>query len=379
MPDTDLLIPKQIESTGAAGADALSHPLANRVDSQSGQTGLLTQSSVFSGGQTTLRGDAQNIGVHRTTDAPKTLGRADNFGPHLDASDAYFLRQELEFMLNREITTEYPEKKARRVFPINTQGGWAQEISYTAYDRVGRARIVTCANDWPRVSLGGVCKWTSPVVNIGSGFEICFEDIQAARYANKPLESRLMGAVREAIMEEENRLVWYGDSASALLGIANNPYIPRQVAAFPIDCTSTADQILKVLHTAANYAIVATLGAGQPPDTMLLPISIWTYLSSTYLNTGNSSNVTILQAFLQTNQFISKIDWIPELETLGVGGTRAIFFYHSDPRSIEIRLPVDFLALPAFWNGLSTEINFMERYGGMWLYYPARALLLEGV
>ena len=374
----NLLIPKQLDSTGAAGSDALDHPMASNQSSR-GRTGLVTDSAVFTGGETVMRGDARQVAVHRTTQTPKTFGRQDNFGPHLDSGDAYFLRQELEYMLNREITTEYPEKKARRVFPINTQGGWAHEISYTAYDRVGRAKIVTCANDWPRVSLGGVCKWTAPVVNIGSGFEICFEDIQAARYAGKPLESRLMGAVREAIMEEENRLVWYGDSASALLGIANNPYIPRQVAAFPIDYTSTPEQILKVLHTAANYAIVATLGAGQPPDTMLLPISIWTYLSSTLLNSSNSSNQTILQQFLQSNQFISKVDWVPEMETLGVGGTRAIFFYHSDPRSIEIRLPVDFLALPAFWNGLSTEINFMERYGGVWAYYPARMLMLEGV
>ena len=297
--------------------------------------------------------------------------------PRFDSGDTLFLEHQLEFMLNRVIEAEYPEKKAMSLFPLNTQGGWANKITYAAYDRVGRAKIVCCANDWPRVALTG-CKYAAPIVTIGSGYELCFEDINYARFANLNLEERMVSAVREAVMEEVNYLTFYGDTAAGVLGLANNPYLPRMAASFPIDATSSPEQILQMLHNAANYSIQATLGAGQQPNTMLLPISVWTYLSSTNIFSSINKE-TILECFLRNNQFINQVDWVPELETLGAGGTRAIFFYHRDPRSVELRMPVQFTQLAPFWNGMTTEVNYYTRFGGLWFYYPLRNLILEGV
>lgn len=301
----------------------------------------------------------------------------------IDADEQFFFARELEFIKTKSYDVKYPGLKYREILPVSHEAGeGAETITYRTYDQRGMAKIVSnYANDFPRVDVVG-SENTVKVKSLGDSYGYNVQEIRAARMAGKPLEQRRANAARKAIMEQENALAMFGNAQAGLVGFLNHPNIGEYLT--PNDGTGTsttfetktAEQILRDLNAVANKIVTDTKGV-EIPDTVLLPLSTFNYLSSKVWS--QYSDQTILEVFKKNNQYIKNVGWLNELETAGDGLTKRMIAYRRDPDALTLEIPKEFETFPPQERGLDYVIHCHSRIGGVIIYYPLSVCYADGI
>lgn len=286
----------------------------------------------------------------------------------LDDGESIFFNRELEATKSKTYDKKFTNLKVRQIIPVSFEAGpGAETIKYEQFDQVGMAKIVRdYAKDFRAADV--VAKeFRSPVKSLGSGYQYSVQDVRAARMAGKSLEQRKANAAKRAIMQSENSIGYFGDADHGLGGMLNNANVP--VVALPHAgawSTLTADQLLDNLNANANNAINLTKGV-ESPDTMLLPVSEFSLISTKRIP---DANTTVLKFFLESQPFVTQVDWLQELSTAGVGGVPRIVSYRRDPDWLTLEIPQDFEQFPVQEEGLAFKVPCHERIGGVLIYYP---------
>lgn len=296
---------------------------------------------------------------------------------HLDAESTIFFETQLEAVKSRSYDKKYPALKARTLIPVSFEAGaGAESISYEQFEQFGMAKIISnYARDLPRADVKGK-KFVSPVESLGMSYGYSVQEIRAAQFGNKPLQQRKANAARRGVMEKENTIALFGDAGTGLKGLLNNVNVPIQ--ALPADgtgasilwSTKTADLIIRDMNLVANTVVTQSKGV-ELPDTLLLPLTAFTFTSST--PRSNDSETTILAYFLANNPHIKNIEWLNELETAGAGSSRRMMAYRRDEDAITLEIPQDYEEFSPQEKGLEFEIPCHERIGGVIFYYPLSA------
>lgn len=301
---------------------------------------------------------------------------------NLDSGETIFFARELELIKSKSYDVKYADLKARSLLPVSGEAGpGAESITYRQYDHLGVAKLISSyANDLPRSDVKGK-EFTSPVRSLGASYGYNLQEVRAAKMVGKPLEQRRANAAKRAVMQLENTIAFKGDSASGLGGFISNPnYSVVSVGAGAGGGTTfktkTPDEILKDLNQVANTPFSVTLGV-EMPDTMLLPLDQYTFISSTARSAN--SDTTILEYFLKNNPFIKSVDWLNELKGAGLGGSDAMMAYRKDPDALTLEIPQDFEQLPVQEKGLEFEIPCHSRIGGVLIYYPLSIARGDGI
>lgn len=301
---------------------------------------------------------------------------------NLDANESIFFARELEAVKAKSYDVQYAELKARKLIPVSFEAGpGAETIKYEQYDQVGMAKIIAnYAHDLPRADVKGK-EFISVVRSLGASFGYNVQEVRAAKMAGKPLEQRRANAAKRAIMQLENTIAFSGDASHNLGGLLNAANITE--VTIPNDgtgaskawSTKTPDQILRDMNLVANTPSELTKMV-EAPDTMLLPVAQFNFISSTRLSTA--SDTTILKYFLANNPYIKAVEPLNELDSF-YAGDDGIFVYKRDPEKLTMEVPQDFEQFPEQEQGLEFVVPCHARCGGVIVYYPLSIAVGKGI
>lgn len=151
-------------------------------------------------------------------------------------------------------------------------------------------------------------------------------------------------AVRRAMDELVNRLIWYGSAPHDVYGVLTHPDLAKVVASLAFVAGADTDDVIAELHRLANYS---WLNSGQTfkPNRAVTTARLRSYLFQTRI--GSTTDTTVGQHFIENSEFIKQIETANELEGIGPNGEDAILFYNDDRDSLSIVIPQDMSELPA--------------------------------
>lgn len=300
-----------------------------------------------------------------------------------DANESVFLQRQLDFIKTQTFDIKYAELKARRLIPVSSEADpGAERIFYRQYDQTGMAKVISnYGDDLPRADVKGK-EFFATVKTLGASYGYNLQEMRAAVYANVPLEQRRANAARRAIAQLENKIAFFGDTEYNILGLLNNPNttsvtIPADgTGASKLWTAKTPDLIIRDMNLVANTVVSSSLGV-EIPDTMLMPISQYNYISSTPRSA--LSDTTILNFFLQNNPYIKGVEWVNELKQAGAGSTDRIMAYRKSPDVLTMEVPSDFEQLELQIENLEYKIPCIERFAGVLVYYPLAIAYGDGI
>jgi hypothetical protein len=158
-------------------------------------------------------------------------------------------------------------------------------------------------------------EFTMPIHKWGARYYYTDEDVQSYARNNISLATEKIAAVMEAGKQSMNEIIAFGDPTIGLPGFVTHPDCFRSEAAYAIDATTTSEEQLGVLNDAVNFIPEFTKSI-EKPDTLLLPLSVYNYLSNlpyTVSGTGLMGR-TVMEHFKSANVYIQNVMGLSELE-----------------------------------------------------------------
>lgn len=302
---------------------------------------------------------------------------------HLDAAESAFFSRELEQIRAKTYNVKYAALKGLQFVPADTSLDAAVEnVTYRQWDQYGIAQFVTSyASDFPSAEVTAK-EFTSKVKSVGASYRYNLQEIRASRREGKELDAKKAAAARRSIEQFVDNVVAFGDSSTGLLGMLNQPNaltytVPSDgVGATATWSTKSSDQVARDMHGAARYIVEQTKEC-ERPDTIILPLTSFGYISTTRMSTIDST--TILEYFLKTSPYITSVESWQLLETAGSGQTRRMVVYRRDPDALQFLMPVAFEQFPPQEQALEYIVYCHARVGGVVLYYPLSMAYADGV
>lgn len=316
-------------------------------------------------------------------DAPIVKALNDGF---LDADGAVFFQRQLEYIKARSYDVRYAELKARTLFPVSNEAGpGVTSITYRTYDQVGSAKIINAyANDLPRADVAG--KETSiPVRSVGTSYGYNIDEIQSSQLTGMALDQRRANAAMRAVEEVVNKVAFFGDAASNLPGLFDNPNIPTGAVVNPGSGTEwlnkTADEILFDINN-IFADVFETTKMVERANTIMLPPAQWSYIMSTPRSTN--SDTTIAQYIVNNSPYITSMeDIIPVNECAAANNpllsTDAMVVYDRNPDKLQLEIPVELEMLPIQQVNLEFVVPGRNRLAGLNIYYPLSLAIGTGI
>lgn len=307
-----------------------------------------------------------------------------------DAGETVFFARQLEHVKAKTYDIVKAPLKAFELIPVDsTVDNGAESIVYMQYDMTGIAKVIAnYADDLPRADVQGK-EYVARVRSIGNSYGYSVQEIRAAQKAGMPLPQRKNAAAVRAQRELWNKIAFYGDAEYNIPGWLTNANIPSASAtadgtgSTTTWSTKTPAQILRDLNQMANSIVTLTKGA-ETPDTIVLPLTAHTLISSTVF--GTASDDTILDVFLKNSPFIKNVEWANELESASLAAAGITDFtgnigiaYRKSADTFNFEMPQMFEQFPEQWRGLEAIVPCHSRVAGVLVYYPLSMYILEGI
>ena len=291
-----------------------------------------------------------------------------------------FLARELETILQRAFEVEYADIKYSTVIPVSSEvGNGADSFTYRVFDKQGSMKVIgDKAQDLPRADVLRK-EVTHPVRSIGASFAYTVQETRAAAMVpGMNLEQRRANAVRRAYEEKVQEIAYFGDAPSGMKGFFNNNQVDKLVPDHWFDTADiTTDEMLQLLNEPATR-IVENSNMKEMPNTMLVPYNVYRVISTTPRST--TSDTTVMEFFLRTNPMITAIEPINELEAAKSGGALSkdrVICYDRSPDKLQLHVPQPLEFFPPVRQELEFTVASHARIGGLALYYPKSAIVLE--
>lgn len=248
---------------------------------------------------------------------------------------AGFFQRELEAILPEVLEAKTPPRNAFSAFPMGTSVPvGALRYTQRMQEYIGEAKIIAdYAADIPMADVGRE-EETFPVHMMALGYQYNQREIEAAAFANQPLERDRGIAVRLGIEQLHNRIAFFGQADVGLYGALNYPTTPRTALTYAIDATSTVAQILGQLGAMHNSVLSVTKGLVTPSVWALPPLP-YAYLETTLLGTASD---TTLAEFIMKVYKVQLVMW-HELEGADASGADLIYMHRPDARSGRYEVP----------------------------------------
>lgn len=291
-----------------------------------------------------------------------------------------FLARELETILARAFEVEYADIKYSTVIPVSTEvGTGADSFTYRVFDKQGSMKVIgDKAQDLPRADVLRK-EVTHPVRSLGASFAYTVQETRAAAMVpGMNLEQRRANAVRRAYEEKVQEIAYFGDAPSGMKGFFNNNQVDKLVPDKWFDTGAvTPDELIALLNEPATR-LVQNSNMKEMPNTMLVPYNVYRIISTT--PRSSTSDTTVMEFFLRTNPMITAIEPINELEASKSGGALSkdrIITYDRSPDKLQLHVPQPLEFLPPLRQSLEFSVAAHARIGGLALYYPKSAIVLE--
>jgi hypothetical protein len=300
----------------------------------------------------------------------------------LDRAESAFFARETEYILTRTFDAKPPENKGLLLVPMARGLPLGiTEITYRRYFEAGESKVIAdYAEDYPRVDVFGE-EYTAKVYDIGDSFGYSIREIRNSMRTGKRLDQRRAMAARKANERKLNKITLLSSTDCGTFGLLDYPGITE--ATLPADGTSgskswnnkTPDQILRDITDLLNAVIHPTNGA-EVPDTLLLPLKIWTRLTTLRLG---DTEISLLKYIRDNFPQITRIDWLNELAGMGAGGSNRVFIGKFDADHVENQIVTYFEQLDTERKGGTYTIPCQSSTAGVIVYYPQAFAFADGV
>lgn len=285
--------------------------------------------------------------------------------------------------------TQYPDFDYAALIPVDSSANeWSKVVTFFSMDMVGAAGWVSgAAKDVPLADVERA-KFDHSIHMAGIGYEYNIEEINTARLIpGTNLTTDKADAARQAYAQFMYGIAFTGNTEKGLDGLLN--YTGVTAADAPADGTGSSrtwalktplqiirdfNSLLTGIYTGSNTVEMA--------DTVLLPVGVMLYLSSTPMSVDNSE--TILSYLLRNNIYTATtgqqltVRAQRELDTAAAGSTGRAVAYKRDPKVVKLHLPMPHRFLPVWQNG---PFNFLVpgifRTGGVEVRRPGAIRYLD--
>lgn len=295
------------------------------------------------------------------------------------ASLGVFLRglEEIESEVQREEFAELALADGKIVpLDIRNRPG-IRRTTYRKITAIGAFKLHRAyATEIPMVNLLSE-EYTQEVHKWIGGYYIGDDDIEAARLGLEiSIEQEDVAAVREAAMQQLNSLIAVGDPDLNLPGLTNHPDVLRTFTSTPISSASTPNQILALLNDSVT-AIVTLTKQIEKPDTIVMPVRTWNYLTTVRVSDNLSD--TLLKQFLNNSPYIKNVEVLNECESAGIDGSDIMIIYKRDPKKLKAMIFEDFQFKPLERKGFGYQRPAYFRYAGLRVYRPYSIHIVENI
>lgn len=295
-----------------------------------------------------------------------------------DAIPGMFLRQ-LEDIEAEAQRVQFAELSFAdgKVCPVDIQNKPGFRTStYRQLTRVGQFGLVrSYSTSIPSINVLSE-EFTQQIHKWAGMYYFSDDDIASAQVADFPLEAEEITAVREAAMQEMNRLMAVGSDELRMPGLLNHPDVLRSYSPVRFNSTATPAQILATMNDAVTTVVNLTQRVEQP-DTLFLPTAQFDYVSTT--NRTDNTDRTILEQFLAASPYIKNVEPLIECDGAGPDGEDVMLVMKRDRRKLKAMVYEDFKFLDLQRRGLGYERPAIFRYAGIRLYRPYSVHLVVNV
>lgn len=311
----------------------------------------------------------------------------------LETSNTLFTQAQLTQVL--EATDAIPYSGvARSFFTVDTSIlPWAESYQTTSRTSPGReAEIIGYNSVLPQILKFAKKTVTCPVVPLGGAVIYTVQDVANAQAFGVDLDAIQLTAVVKGIHQKEDRITFRGDGSSGVYGIGNHPQIAQVVVpatgnlngytAASTWLAKDINLIVKELGELLRLQGEVAEAVGSPEvDTMVLPSTVMTYLTTTFTTPSNPST-TLYDVLTRSFPRIaftgtSIMNSIP-LASLNFASNTAALLYNRS-LSLGVVIPRDVTLEPTQAVDLQLKTPAHSRFGGVRVFYPESALLLIGI
>lgn len=300
----------------------------------------------------------------------------------LDSRESAFFQRECEYVKARTYDAKPPQLKGLMLvpqasgIPLGTS-----EVTYRRYAEAGQAKLIAnYAKDFPRVDVYGE-EQTVKVFDIGASYGYNIKEIRESALTGKRLDQRRATAARNAIERELNALTLVSNKKTGTYGMLDFPGLTEST--LPADGDSSSkqwakkdvDKIIRDINILLSAVIEPTKGV-EVPDTLIVPLNVYTSLQSRRLGDTNSSLIKYIQ---ENFPMLKKIDWLNELGTIGAGGTGRVMVGCFDEMHCENQIVNQFEQGDVEQEGMEYKIPCMASTAGTIVYYPGAFAYADGV
>lgn len=313
-----------------------------------------------------------------------------NRGIRLDDDNTIFLKRQLLAVETRVYSKKYPDLAWSQMLPIQTdKGRGPKHFSYVFTDHTGTAKFMEPgAGNLPLVGLKHD-EVIGQYRSFGDKFILTWDDIDAANFANIPLQTELAMAARHVWEILANDTSHFGNSALKLDGLLSDPSVltayslPNGAAGTKTFITKTGQEvyqdIVNAIDLVSNTTENAFLGA-----MVMLPTAQFNCCSSINMSIYDSrSPMVAVQQNMEKRGRNIQFLCDPKLKAVTQGSisNKDVMIVHpNDEEVAAIKLPMRFTMFPMREN---EDGNFAVpcwgRTGGVVLRHPAAIVYAAGI
>lgn len=279
------------------------------------------------------------------------------------------LAEDLEYAYEDVLRASYAPLDAFRLFGVDSRvPPGASSFKVRRMDEAGTARFHRGGSDYLPTPAIAQSETTYPVNPIVNGVRLDHFEELAAGQARVQLRAELQRVAEQAMLRFADEKVWTGDESVGALGLFNQPFLPRDTMAVPINGQSSPEAILAEMHRIANRTADATAGTFAP-DTWIMSRGARDYLATRKLSTTTGD--TILGAFLQNNSYISSIEVSQHMSSAAPGGADyGLLYARGNQNSASVVIPRGFTMLPVQEHTFQIVIPCYMLFGGLIMREP---------
>lgn len=300
----------------------------------------------------------------------------------LDAGESALLARELLYVQQKQVFQQYSTLKSTRFIPVDSSiPAGTDTFSTEIYTEVGMAKLITnYATDFPMSDVSKTEKLLK-CFSFGNAFSWSVQDLRrSALTKGTPLDQRRASVARMVHDRLIDRVAALGDSATGLLGIANQTNVTILTAGSEIVgdwATATADEMFSDLNIIESTNFLASLEVWEP-DTLVLPSEAFNIVSNTPANDFVTDSV--LSVWLRSRaQYVKNVDQWTMLATAGASSATRAICYKRSADCLDQKIPMGFTVHAPQQEMLQFKVPCESRFGGTVCYYPQSMLYADGL
>lgn len=292
-----------------------------------------------------------------------------------DAGVAFYISQ-LTNLEAKVYETLYPDIIFDQLVPVDTSDPeWIDQVAYMSFNAVTMAKFIAAnGRDLPQSDIDANISYI-PVGYAGNSYGYSLEELRKAAAMRIPLDATKARITYRGARQFQQQIAFFGDASRNMYGLFNHPNVPLDNSTVNWNTATGAEMV-----AALNSLLIKVWNQSNTrhvANTLLLPTTIWSIISSKRMDTG--TDTTVLEFFRRNNNStgvtgqpldIRAVLW---LNDAGASGAPRMMAYEKNQDNLTMRMPIPWRSLPPQATALRLEIPCEFKLSGTEFRYPLSA------